>query len=99
METKNMKNIKKASQLAVVSILLLGVVLTAGCTDGFKGKLLAYDASAKIKCYSADLLIFEGESTGKVSSKTNRDGYHFVDKKDGKLKEVSGNCVIEYDEY
>lgn len=44
-------------------------------------------------------MIYEGESTGKVSSELSSDGYFFVDKKDGKLKEVSGNCVIEYSEY
>lgn len=63
------------------------------------GKLKAYGGSANIKCYSGEKLIYEGESTGKVQSEANSDGYNFVDKKNGKLKEVSGNCVIEYQSY
>lgn len=35
-------------------------------------------------------------STGKVSSEQDSDGYYFTDAKDKRLKEVSGNCVIQY---
>ena len=51
---------------------------------------------AYIKCYSGGELIFDGESDGKVFSEENSDGYVFIDKKDGKLKEVSGDCIISY---
>ncbi|AUR92277.1 membrane lipoprotein [Vibrio phage 1.170.O._10N.261.52.C3] len=81
----------------------LGVSLLAvfslGCTDATMGKLSAFGGSADIKCYSAEKLIYSGSSTGKVTSESNSDGYYFVDKEDGKLKEVSGNCVIEYKKY
>ena len=79
--------------------VLLGIIALSGCTDAARGKLSAYGGSAKIKCYSASEVIFEGESTGKVTSEANSDGYYFVDKADGRLKEVSGNCVIEYLNY
>jgi len=78
--------------------LLMAIGLT-GCTDAQLGRLSAYGGAANVKCYSAELLIFEGDSTGKVSSSESSDGYYFVDKADGKLKEVSGNCVITYSEY
>jgi len=83
-------------KLIAVGLLL---VLLPGCTDAFWGKVSAYGGSATVKCYSADLLIFEGESTGKVNSSKSSDGYYFIDKKDSKLKEVSGNCVIVYNSY
>ncbi|CAH9014500.1 putative membrane lipoprotein [Vibrio phage 249E41-1] len=79
--------------------IILGIVAIAGCTDAARGKLSAYGGSASIKCYSADVVIFDGESTGKVTSEANSDGYYFVDKSDGKLKEVSGSCVIQYNTY
>ena len=79
--------------------LICAVLALTGCTDGLVAKVSAYGGSASIACYSADLLIYQGQSTGKVQSEANSDGYYFVDRKDGKLKEVSGNCVIQYDEY
>jgi len=91
-----MKNFKRTLLTASALCALLCV---SGCTDGFKGKISAYGGSASIKCYSAEKLIYEGESTGKVASEANSDGYFFVDKADGKLKEVSGNCVIQYNNY
>lgn len=83
-------------------LLSIGLVISlflTGCTDATIGKLSAYGGSANIKCYSAEKLIFEGTSTGKVTSESSSDGYFFVDAKDNKLKEVSGNCVIEYQSY
>ena len=80
-------------------LLILLSVCIFGCTDARMGKLSAYGDSAKVKCYSAAKLIFEGNSTGKVKSSAQSDGYYFVDKKDQKLKEVSGNCVIVYNNY
>ena len=70
-----------------------------GCTDRNIAKMQAYGGSAKIECYSGTKLIYKGQSTGKISSEEHSDGYSFVDKKTGKLTEVSGNCVITYIEY
>lgn len=77
-------------------ILLAVVALTAGCTDAGMSKFASLGSSAHIKCYSGTKLIYDGHSTGKVRSEANSDGYYFVDKADGRLKEVSGNCVIDY---
>ncbi len=76
-------------------ITLLALTIT-GCTDASWGRMSALGNSAKVKCYSGELLIYEGESTGKVKNSEQSDGYYFVDKADGKLKEVSGNCIVEY---
>ena len=86
-------------KILLIAILSLTTMLSTGCTDRFIGKVSAYGGSATIKCYSGTLLIYEGISTGKISSEANSDGYSFISKKTNKLTEVSGNCVIEYTEY
>lgn len=86
-------------KLAIFATLGLAIAMSAGCTDAGMAKLQALGGSADIKCYSGTMLIYEGSSTGKVQSEANSDGYYFVDEADGKMKEVSGNCVIEYQRY
>ena len=79
--------------------LAVSLLFMSGCTDGKMAKFKALGGSARVTCYSGDRLIYDGYSTGKVSSPENSDGYYFVDKSDKKLKEVSGNCVITYEKY
>lgn len=82
------------------AILIASLVLLAGCTDAQMGKLSALGGSATVKCWSAENVIYEGKSTGKVArADGGSDGYYFVDSADGLLKEVSGNCVVTYDKY
>jgi len=73
-------------------------VLTAfhGCTDAERSKLYALGDPAKIQCYSGSEIIYSGCSTGKVLSEEGSDGYYFRDKADDILKEVSGNCIVQY---
>ena len=52
--------------------------------------------SAEISCYSGGKLIYSGKTDGKVFSESNSDGYVFFAADDKKLKEVSGDCIIEY---
>lgn len=82
-------------------LLVLALVLIAGmfngCTDAQRGKIAALGSSASVKCYSGGVLIYDGRSTGKVSSESNSDGYNFVDRETGYTKEVSGDCDITYD--
>jgi hypothetical protein len=82
-----------------MKILIIITLFLTACTDAQFGKISALGGSAKVVCYSGDLLIYEGESTGKVSNSSQSDGYYFIDKKDNKLKEVSGNCIITYNSY
>lgn len=76
--------------------LLVILTILVSCSDAEMSKIGSWGSSAKIKCYSGGLVIYDGHSTGKVISEANSDGYFFRDKGDGNLKEVSGNCVIEY---
>ncbi len=77
-------------------IMLATVVVLSGCTDATMSKFASLGSSAHIMCYSGTKLIYSGYSSGKVKSEANSDGYYFVDKEDGRLKEVAGNCVIDY---
>ena len=76
------------------AVILLFVL--AGCTDAQRAQLGAYGDPATVKCYSAEAVIYEGRSTGKVSSPESSDGYLFMDASTGRLTEVSGNCVVTY---
>lgn len=75
---------------------LSAALLVTGCTDATLAKIDALGASGKVQCWSGTLLIYDGESTGKISNSEHSDGYYFMDKATGKLIEVSGNCVIRY---
>lgn len=77
-------------------IFLLMIASIIGCTDAEMQKLTNLGNSAYIECYSGELLIYSGTSTGKVISESTSDGYFFKDAADGNLKEVSGNCIISY---
>ncbi len=79
-----------------LAITLSLIALTTGCTDAAFDKMTNFGGSALVKCYSGEKLIYDGKSTGKVISESNSDGYAFRDSSDGKLKEVSGNCIITY---
>lgn len=81
----------KLKHILSVSLLLL----ITGC-DGVVGKIKSLGSSATITCYSGEKQIFKGQSTGKVSSEAESDGYYFVRRSDNRLVEVSGNCIIEY---
>lgn len=49
-----------------------------------------------VVCYSGGVQIFEGTADGKVYAEERSSGYYLKDKSDGKLKEVSGDCIITY---
>lgn len=74
--------------------LMAVVVALSGCTDAGMAKIASYGNTSLVQCYSGERLIYEGQSTGKVSTEANSDGYFFEDAATGLLMEVSGNCVI-----
>ena len=80
-------------------LLVMAAVALVGCTDAMWGKVGALGGSGTITCYSGGKEIYKGESTGKIQSESQSDGYFFVDKATNKLTEVSGECVIVYNTY
>ena len=80
------------------TVITMGLlVFLVGCTDAKFAKFTNMGNQAQIECFSGGKQIYEGHSTGKVISEESSDGYFFKEKGTGKLKEVSGNCVITYD--
>lgn len=79
-------------------LLFVAVAVSlAGCTEAGWSKVTSFGVAASVTCYSGGKVIYEGRSTGKVSSETHSDGYYFRDSRTQKLMEVSGECVITYD--
>ena len=76
--------------------LLTALLILSGCTDGLIGKIKSYGNEADIICYSGGKIIYKGESTGKILSEQNSDGYYFVDKKSGTMMEITADCVFKY---
>lgn len=78
-------------KFAVISLALLAI----GCTDaGWAGSVGSLNKSHHVKQYSGGQLVGEWDSTGKVLNEDRSDGYHFVDKKTGKLIRISGDLQI-----
>jgi len=84
-----MKTIKLL--LAVVAISYLVV----SCTDAQRSKIGGLGDEFTIELLNCDGTIARSyESTGKVSSEQESDGYFFKDKASGKLIEVTGTIII-----
>jgi hypothetical protein len=79
-----------------ILFIVITLFILASCTDAGIGKMTSLGGSADVRCWSGGQLIYEGESTGKVESELDSDGYFFRDKKTNEFMEVSGNCVINY---
>lgn len=77
-----------------VTIPLLTILLIAGCTQAEMKDAITIGRPGIVKLYSGGRLVEQWESTGKVISEENSDGWLFVDKKTGKLIRVSGTVVI-----
>lgn len=75
-------------------ILLIGMLFLVGCTDAEFSNITSIGSTAHITCYSGERVIYDGYSTGKVSTVTNSDGWQFKDSSTGKFMRVSGPCVI-----
>ena len=84
---------------AAIAISLL--MLTTNCsslrTELSREAADLTNRSAEISCYSGGQLIYSGRTDGKVFSEENSDGYTFISADDGKLKELSGDCIIKYE--
>lgn len=78
---------------------LIGLLLLNACTDAQCSKNTSFftGQDARVTCHSGGKVIFDGCSTGKVSSENGSDGYFLRDKETGRLVEVSGECFLDYD--
>ena len=57
----------------------LALIVLAGCYDAQLASIGAIGSEASVKCYSGGQLIYEGKSTGRVSSTSQSDGWEFME--------------------
>lgn len=87
----------RTSGAVTIALGLTGLGLFHACTDANMSKFTAHGDQAHIICYSGGQVILDTWSTGIVERSPNgADGYYFKDATDGRLKESSGECVIDY---
>lgn len=77
------------------AIVILVLATTSACTDAEVASFGALGDPGRIKCYSGGQLIYEGVSTGRISTVHQSDGWEFKDRKTGRFVRVSGDCLIE----
>jgi hypothetical protein len=78
--------------------VLIPLLFLVGCTDARWDKITALGDRAKITCYSGGVVIYSGESTGKLLETESSDGYNLRDSKTGGLVQVDGDCIVVYQE-
>jgi hypothetical protein len=69
-------------------------MLLIACSDTEIAQLTAIGEPGHITCYSGGQVIFEGDSTGKIATEEQSDGWKFMDAATGRLVRVSGDCLI-----
>jgi hypothetical protein len=74
---------------------IVAVLFLTGCTNADIAQWGALGSPADIVCYSGGKVIYQGRSTGKVSTENQSDGWYFQDASDKRLVRVSGQCVIK----
>lgn len=82
---------KLHSHLLVIAI---AIFVVPGCTDAERASLSAYGEQHVIELYSGGQKVREWQSTGKVFSEENSDGFYFKDSATGKLVRVTGDVVV-----
>lgn len=85
---------KTEAVLAVVLLLSISILAIVACTDTQKASFGALGRPGHITCYSGGKPILDENSTGKIASETQSDGWKFQSATDNKLVRVSGDCVI-----
>lgn len=76
-------------------LITLSMLALAGCTNAEWSQLTSLGSPADIICYSGGKVIYQGRSTGKVSTESGSDGWFFQDASDNRLVRVSGQCVVK----
>ena len=65
-----------------------------GCSDADRASLSAYGDEHLVELYSGGQKVREWQSTGKVFSEENSDGFYFKDAGTGQLVRVTGDVVV-----
>lgn len=81
-----------------VKILILALVILAGCKDATRAQFSAQGKPHKVTLYSGGKEVRVWHSTGSPKNEENSDGWYFEDKATHKLVEVTGTVVFEVEE-
>ncbi len=77
-----------------IALLCSMCLFLAGCTDATKAQFGALGSRHHVELWSCGTKIGEWNTTGKVNSVSNSDGFFFVDEKTGKNVEITGTIII-----
>ena len=78
----------------LVTLIVLAALMVAGCTDSQRKNITTLGSTAHIQLYSGGKLVGEWDSTGKVTTVSQSDGWEFVDQKTGKFLRIAGDIII-----
>jgi len=78
----------------LIALVAVGVALT-GCTNAEMSQYTSLGSPGEITCYSGNIVIYQGKSTGKILTEKGSDGWYFEDAATRRLVRVSGACVIK----
>ena len=77
-----------------IILVCLALISFFGCTDTLTAHLKSYGSGGSIVCYSGGVVIYQGDSTGKIATVSGSDGWEFMDKGSNRLVRVTGDCII-----
>jgi len=84
--------------LTTISMIILIVMLLSTFILGIKEKVekMTKIETLSIKCYSGNKLIYEGKCTEAIYN-VKSNSYEFIELGTNNSMEISGNCIIKYD--
>ena len=77
-------------------IILIVILLSTFYLAMKKVEKMTKIKTISIKCYSGNTLIYEGKST-KAINNVKSNSYEFIELDTNNSMEISGNCIIKYD--
>jgi len=78
-----------------IILFTIATLSISACTDSAQGRFGSYGDEAQIYCYSGSQQIYNGTSTGKVS--TSKSGFvKFMEKESEKYIEIHADCIVKY---
>lgn len=81
-----------------MKVLIIGCALfLSGCSDGQWAHFRSLATPSHVQCFSGGKVIYDGYSTGIVTSEQKSDGWYFNEKGTNDLVMVTGGCVIRHE--
>ena len=74
--------------------LIVMCAILVGCTDAEYKQYSTLGNVGTITCWSGGVMIYTGNSSGKIATEISSDGWFFEDSQTHELIRVSGDCLI-----